>query len=117
VLFELGLKAREKVEGIGRGTGKPGENFVLKEAANLLGRVLQHMVAKGHLTVGGHHHLAVAPHANHGRGANVGTFFHSLPSFRGSHKPGKSAPRRGNRPSCNLEYRSFTRALEGPSRL
>jgi hypothetical protein len=28
--------------------------------------MFQHMIAKGHLAIGSHYHLAVAPHANHG---------------------------------------------------
>jgi hypothetical protein len=37
--------------------------------------VLQHVVAAGYLAVSSHHHLAVAPYANDGRGADFGTLF------------------------------------------
>jgi hypothetical protein len=73
VLLQLGLEARKEREGVGGGAGKPGQDLVLVEAANLFGRMFQHVVAQRDLPIGGHDHLAVAPHANHGGGTNAVT--------------------------------------------
>src|SRR5271166_3008534 len=43
------------------------------EPANLLGGVLEHVVAQGDLAVRGHDRMAVAAHADHRRGANAWT--------------------------------------------
>jgi len=59
-------------------------------------RVLEHVVAEGHLAIGGHHNLTVAPHTNDGGGVNAGTYFHSIPSFKTNKRPGWSAFDRWN---------------------
>ena len=57
-LFELGFKAREERESVGRGTGESGHDPVVVKAAELARRGFQHFLAERDLAVAGHDHLA-----------------------------------------------------------
>src|ERR1700733_4348535 len=62
VLLELGLETAEQREGIGGGTGKSGQDFLLIESADLLGGMLNHPFAKGHLAIASKNDAAIAAH-------------------------------------------------------
>ncbi len=70
VLLELRLKAAEKRESVGGRPGKSGEDFLLIEATNFLGFVLDHRLAESYLTVARHHDLVVATNAEDSGGTD-----------------------------------------------
>jgi len=51
MLFQLSFKTLEQGKGIGRAAGKPGENFIVKQAAHFARRSLDHDIAQGYLAV------------------------------------------------------------------
>ncbi len=65
VLLQLRLKAGEERKSVGCGPGESGEDFVVVQPADLLGRVLDDAFAERDLAVRGHHHVAFATHADH----------------------------------------------------
>ena len=70
VLFQLGLKALEQGEGVGRGTGKTGQHPAMVELAHLARRALDDDIAQRDLTVAANGDLdsqrRLAPHADNG---------------------------------------------------
>src|SRR5690606_16723766 len=72
VVLELAFEALEQGEGVGGGTREARQHGVVVHAPHLARVVLDHRVAHGDLAVGGHHHLVVAAHRDHGGGSNVG---------------------------------------------
>ncbi len=73
VLLELRLETAEEGEGIGGRPGESGEDLVLVEAADLLGRVLDDRLAQRHLAVSSHDDAAVAAYTDNRGGADAAT--------------------------------------------
>ena len=59
ILLELGFEAAEQGEGVGGGTGEAGQNFVVVEAADFFGGVLDDGLAEGDLSVAGEDDSAI----------------------------------------------------------
>ncbi len=66
ILLKFRLETAEEGEGVGGGTGESSENFVLIEAANFLGSVLDYGFAERDLAVASHDNLVVAADAEDG---------------------------------------------------
>ena len=74
VLLEFRFEAAEEGEGVGGGTGESGQDFVLIEAANFLGSVLDYGLAQGDLAVSGHDDFVVSADAEDGGGTDEAGF-------------------------------------------
>src|ERR1700722_9569428 len=70
ILLELGFEAAEEGEGVGGGTGEAGQNFIVVEAADFFGSVLDDGLAEGDLAVAGEDDSAVTAHGKNCSGAN-----------------------------------------------
>ena len=62
ILLQLGLEAAEEGEGVGGGTGEAGQNFVVVEAADFFGGVLDDGLAEGDLAVASEDDSAITAH-------------------------------------------------------
>lgn len=71
ILLELGFEAAEEGEGVGGGASESGEDFVLVEAADFFGSVLDYGLAEGDLAVSGHDDRVVAANAEDGGGTDA----------------------------------------------
>jgi hypothetical protein len=82
VLFQLGLKAFEQGEGVGRGTGKAGQHLAVVELTHLARRALDNDIAQRDLAVAANGDLVavrrLAPHADDGGSVKL---FHVVPSW------------------------------------
>ena len=65
ILFELGFEARKERKRIGGRSGKPRENPVVVEAANLPRALFDDGVAEGDLPVAGHYGMIAVAHGQH----------------------------------------------------
>ena len=63
MLLELGFEALEEGDGVGGGTRKTCDDFVIVEAASLAGGVLHYVIAHGHLAVSDENNFVVFAHA------------------------------------------------------
>src|SRR5437762_11993 len=75
-LLQLRFKSAEKRESIGSRARESSKNFVLIQAADFLGRVLNHAFAERNLAVSGHNHAAVAANTQNCSGANQALLGH-----------------------------------------
>src|SRR6266849_2698885 len=66
VLVQLRLEAAEQRESIGGGASESGEDFLLVQAANLLGAMLDDGLAQRDLAISGHDDASVAADAEDG---------------------------------------------------
>ncbi len=62
MLLQLGLETLEQREGIGRATGKAGQDSVVVEAADLAGIALHDGITQGDLAVTANDDVFVAPY-------------------------------------------------------
>src|SRR5690606_13955778 len=82
MLFQFGFEALLQGEGIGRGTGKTGQDLVMVEAPDFAGGTLDDDIAQGDLTVAPEGDRFAAPDADDGGGVKL---FHAVLSYRENH--------------------------------
>ena len=70
ILLQLRFDAAEEGEGVGCGAGKSGHNFVVVQATDLLGGMLDHRFAEGDLAVAGKYDGSIAAHGQNCRRSN-----------------------------------------------
>src|ERR1700730_5750591 len=66
MFLELALETLKKRDGVGCGTCKARNDFVVEQAASLARGVLHNVIAHGHLAIGDEHRFIVFAHAEHG---------------------------------------------------
>lgn len=70
VLLQLRFEAAEEGERVGCGAGKSGHNFVVVQATDLLGGMLDHRFAEGDLAVAGKYDGSIAADGQNCRRSN-----------------------------------------------